>query len=69
MGVFHVFKIVQMLPNRTTHHIHLLQMGFYHVSIYGIRFQWNKTVFFYHVTYLRTVHQLLNLRNSNKDAI
>ena len=21
MGVFHVFKIVQMLPNRATHHI------------------------------------------------
>ena len=22
MGVFHVFKIVQMVPNRATHHIH-----------------------------------------------
>ena len=22
MGVFHVFKIVQMLPNRATHHIY-----------------------------------------------
>ena len=24
MGVFHVFKIVQMVPNRTTHHITLI---------------------------------------------
>ena len=25
MGVFHVFKIVQMVPNRTMHHIWYLQ--------------------------------------------
>ena len=24
MGVFHVFKIVQMVPNRKTHHITLI---------------------------------------------
>ena len=27
MGVFHVFKIVQMLPNLATRHICLLQEG------------------------------------------
>ena len=26
MGVFHIFKIVQMIPNRATHHIMLAEV-------------------------------------------
>ena len=25
MGVFHVFKIVQMVPNRATHHVSIIE--------------------------------------------
>ena len=32
MGVFHVFKIVQMLPNRSTHHIYACVKGLFKTS-------------------------------------
>ena len=32
MSVFHVFKIVQMLPNRSTHHIYACVKGLFKTS-------------------------------------
>ena len=34
MGVFHVFKIVQMVPNCATHHIYWL--------LFGVMKEWKK---------------------------
>ena len=51
MGVFHVFKIVQMLPNRATHHIYGKYYGLIHsflndgqqrVVLNGQRSNWSK---------------------------
>ena len=42
MGVFHIFQIVQMLPNRATHHIHFsdynILFNYYnpHKSTFGV---------------------------------
>ena len=42
MGVFHVCQIVQMIPNRATHHVYFATLRIYHLTIVGIliRFSW-----------------------------
>ena len=34
MGIFHIFRIVQMVPNRTTHHILALWYRGFKISSY-----------------------------------
>ena len=46
MGVFHIFKIVQMVPNRATHRICLKVYLEYLVPVFGKHDKVNKIYFY-----------------------